>query len=190
MIVQSRIALHILLCYNENADKQQRLSRKHAAGHRSPGTPSVGLPLHYGHAAAAKRMTVHICFLSEITASAVIFFAFRQQEQTTFPETSGQPAGKQHTSEKSFHPQSRFNQNRRRLKKSAPQLIEKGIRFADAIEEWGPLSQVPKPAELLKAGEFRSLRRATRALPSTRELFEKSSTKNFYFGFSVSLSPV
>ena len=30
-----------------------------------------------------------------------------------------------------------------------------------------------------RLGEFRSLRRATRALPSTRKLFEKSLTKNF-----------
>ncbi len=32
------------------------------------------------------------------------------------------------------------------------QFVEKGIRFADAIKEWGPLSQAPKPAELLNAG--------------------------------------
>ena len=28
-----------------------------------------------------------------------------------------------------------------------PQSVEKGIRYADAIIEWGPLLQVPKPAE-------------------------------------------
>ena len=39
--------------------------------------------------------------------------------------------------------------------------------------------EVLKPAELLNAGEFRPLRRATGALPSIRELFEKNSIKNF-----------
>ena len=42
-----------------------------------------------------------------------------------------------------------------------------------AIEEGGSLSQVPKPPELSNAGEFRTLRSATRALPSTRELLKK-----------------
>ena len=31
-------------------------------------------------------------------------------------------------------------------------VIKKGIRCADAILEWGLLSQVPKPAKLLNAG--------------------------------------
>ena len=78
-------------------------------------------------------------------------------------------------------------------------LSKKGIRFADAIQEREPLiahvsqsetvqfaygkHEIPKPAELLNAGKFRTLRSATRALPSTRELFEKSSTKNFNFCF-------
>ncbi len=57
---------------------------------------------------------------------------------------------------------------------------KRGIRFADAIIEWGLLSQVPKPAKLLNAGEFRDLRIATRGSASgLRELFEKSSIKNF-----------
>ena len=55
------------------------------------------------------------------------------------------------------------------------------IRFADAILEWGLLSQVPKPAKLLNAGEFRPLRRATRALPSTCQLLKKLD-QNFNTG--------
>ncbi len=37
----------------------------------------------------------------------------------------------------------------------------------------------PLGGALIKSREFRRLRAATRALPSTCELFEKSSTKNF-----------
>ncbi len=75
--------------------------------------------------------------------------------------------------------------------------MKKGIRFADAIIEWGPLiahvsqsetvqfasgkREAPKPAELLNAGEFRTLRSATRALPSTCELLKKLD-QNFYDG--------
>ena len=52
------------------------------------------------------------------------------------------------------------------------------------IGEWGTPFGVSSPKPPFSSlserwGEFRSLRRATRALPSTRELFEKSSTKNF-----------
>ena len=73
----------------------------------------------------------------------------------------------------------------------------RGIRFADAMKEWGPLiahvsqsetvqfayskREIPKPDELLNAGEFRSLRRGTRALPSSRKLLKKLD-QIFYFG--------
>ena len=56
---------------------------------------------------------------------------------------------------------------------------QRSIRCADAVIEWGLLSQVPKPAKLLNAGEFRSLRRATRALPSTCKPLKRLE-RNFY----------
>ena len=60
---------------------------------------------------------------------------------------------------------------------------QRSIRCADAIQngESSPTGYFPQAPifPLKNAGEFRDLRIATRALPSTCELFEKSSTKNF-----------
>ena len=70
-------------------------------------------------------------------------------------------------------------------------VIDMDLHFAflysavQKIGEWGktPPSGFLPPSPFFLAfgrlGEFRSLRRATRALPSTHELFEKSSIKNF-----------
>ena len=53
---------------------------------------------------------------------------------------------------------------------------KRGIRCADAIIEWGLLSQVPKPAKLLNAGEFRDLRIATRGSCTLRYEFASKLT--------------
>ena len=58
--------------------------------------------------------------------------------------------------------------------------IERGIRFADAISEWAPLSQVPKPARSWTPGNFAhcDVRPKGAALWKPAS-FWKSSTKTF-----------
>ena len=64
---------------------------------------------------------------------------------------------------------------------------KRSIRCADAIYKWAPLScqladmRRTKPPSSYYAKRFRSLRRATRALPLTRKLLKKFD-QNFYIG--------
>ena len=61
-----------------------------------------------------------------------------------------------------------------------PSFVEKGIRCADAIIEWGPLSQVPKPAELFaRRGVSPSADGDLGLCPKNLQTFEKSLIKTF-----------